>query len=76
MNCMSLYCACCRLGYINCVFAGGDFGECSIYRGDSAEFSAESLVPLLLLKKEVTFLRSEPGMGVMPGSPQDSSRVL
>ncbi|CAL9000474.1 unnamed protein product [Prunus brigantina] len=44
-------------------------------RGDSAEFSAESLVPLLFLKKKVTFLRSEPGMGVMPGSPQDSTRV-
>ncbi|CAL9005833.1 unnamed protein product [Prunus brigantina] len=44
-------------------------------RGDSVEFSAESLVPLLLFK-EVTILRSEPGMGVMPGSPQDSSRVL
>ncbi|CAL9026868.1 unnamed protein product [Prunus brigantina] len=26
---------------------GGNFGECSIYRGDSAEISAESLVPLL-----------------------------
>ncbi|CAL8164451.1 unnamed protein product [Prunus armeniaca] len=44
-------------------------------RGDSAEFSAESLMPLLLLKKEVTILRSEPGMGVMSGSPQDSSRL-
>ncbi|CAL9005436.1 unnamed protein product [Prunus brigantina] len=45
-------------------------------RGDSVEFSAESLVPSLLFKKEVTILRSEPGMGVMPGSPQDSSRIL
>ncbi|CAL9009839.1 unnamed protein product, partial [Prunus brigantina] len=51
-------------------------GKCSIYRGDSAEFPAESLVPRLLLKKEATFLRSEPGMGVMPGSPQGSSRFL
>ncbi|CAL9009879.1 unnamed protein product, partial [Prunus brigantina] len=56
--------------------SGGNFGKCSIYKGDSAEFSAESLVPLLLLRREVTFLRSELGMGGMPGSPQDSSRIL
>ncbi|CAL9018490.1 unnamed protein product, partial [Prunus brigantina] len=27
---------------------GGNFGKCSIYRGDFAEISAESLVPLIL----------------------------
>ncbi|CAL9014024.1 unnamed protein product, partial [Prunus brigantina] len=52
------------------------FGESPNYRGDSTGFSVESLVPWLLLKKEATLLRSEPGMGVMPGSPQGSSRVL
>ncbi|CAL9013398.1 unnamed protein product [Prunus brigantina] len=76
MKCMKLYCACCRLGYKIVFYACGNFGKRSIYRGDSAEISVESLALLLLLKKEVTFLRSEPGMGVMPGSPQDSSRVL
>ncbi|CAL8103406.1 unnamed protein product [Prunus armeniaca] len=30
---------------------GGNFGKCSIYRGDFAEISAESLVPLILFGK-------------------------
>ncbi|CAL9019747.1 unnamed protein product, partial [Prunus brigantina] len=74
-NCMKLYCACCRLGDKNVFYACGNFGECSIYRGDSAEISAESLVPLLLFEKGGYSLVSGPDIGVMSGFPQDSSRV-
>ncbi|CAL9017717.1 unnamed protein product [Prunus brigantina] len=54
---------------------GGNFGECSIYRGGSAEISAEGLVALLLFEKGGYSLMSGPDIGVMSGFPQDSSRV-
>ncbi|CAL2239845.1 unnamed protein product [Prunus armeniaca] len=50
------------------------FGKCSMYKGNSAEISAESLVPLLLLEKVVTVLVSGPDIGMMSGIPQDSSQ--
>ncbi|CAL8150751.1 unnamed protein product [Prunus armeniaca] len=73
---MRLYCACCWLGYKRCFMQVEILGNVQFTGETLPKFWQKVSCPKSSLVKEDIVLRSEPGVGVMPGSPQGSSRVL
>ena len=75
VSCMRLYCACCWLGYKMCFMQVEVLGNVQFTGETLPKFWQKVSCPKSSLVKEDIVLRSKPGVGVMPGSPQGSSRV-
>ncbi|KAH0986034.1 hypothetical protein GBA52_013211 [Prunus armeniaca] len=72
---MRLYCACCWLDYKMCFMQVEILGNVQFTGETLPKFWQKVSCPKSSLVKEDIVLRSKPGVAVMPGSPQGSSRV-
>ncbi|CAL2252454.1 unnamed protein product [Prunus armeniaca] len=72
---MRVYCACCWLGYKMSFMQVEILGNVQFTGETLPKFWQKVSCPKSSLVNEDVDLRSKPGVGVMPGSPQGSSRV-